>query len=197
DQEGVTSSLGRAITARSDQLRTCVKGEGGKVVITLKVGADGSVRVLSVRGLEPAENACVANAVGGLTVSRKRGAPSFTVAVPIVILGSAPPPPPPEPAPPPAIDPVPPQTRLPDTTPNLLDRLHSIDDEVLACGDRFLGSTQAWVKIAIAPDGSVTSAVAKAEPAPLRECVEHAVKALRFSPSRAGKALSFGYKVAR
>lgn len=103
------------------------------------------------------------------------------------------------PPPPTAVDPLAPgpAIRLPDATPNPLSTLHSADADVLACGDRFLGSTQSLVTVTIAPDGSVTNAKARAEPPPLRACVEGVVKALRFAPSNHGRQVSFGYKVQR
>ncbi len=206
DQASLYTAVSRAAAERSGPLLECTKGEGRQVTLTLTISAEGRVTDVRVAGAEPRENACIAKAMRGLTIPRLRRGPGFTVNLPLVIVGAAPVSPS-EPVPatnPPPRHPVPvdplgpaPAPRLPDATPDPLSTLHSADAEVLACGDRFLGSTQSLVAITIAPDGSVSDAKARAEPPPLRTCVEGVVKALRFAPSNHGRQVSFGYKVQR
>jgi hypothetical protein len=183
DTSNLAALIGSAMATKSAALTACAP-EGGRANIALTLMPDGNLRIRTVTGLSPAANRCIAAAARGLRIPRARRGPEFPVTYPLVIAGRG-------------TAPAEPATKaLPPSTPDLLPSLHAIDPAIVACGERFAGgSTQSTVALVIAPDGSVTSATAKAEPPELRACIEAAVKAARFAPSEAGKTVTFGFKV--
>ena len=167
-------------------LQACAPPGGAKVAISLKVGVDGRFTNLVATGADSGTNACVAAVLRPLAIPRGANPPVVALAFPVVLVaadggtsGAG-------------------GTSLPEVPGKLQQVLVSANAAVLACGDGFLGSTQATVAITIDPDGSVSSAsTPKTEPLPLRACVERTIRELRFMPSVRGKTVSYGYQLRR
>ena len=180
DAGNLTAMIGRAMATRSAETTACAP-DGGKANVALTLEPDGALRIRTVTGLSPSANRCIAAAVRGLEVPRPRRGPEFPVTYPLVIAATT----------------APVSARpLPASTPRLQATLRALDPAVLACGKQFpSGSTQSWVNLVIAPDGTVTNATAKADPPALRACIEATVKTARFGPSQNGRTVDFGYKL--
>jgi hypothetical protein len=179
--DDVRAGLNAMIDAARPDLQKCAPADGGTFTVSLRVGIDGRLSNISVLGADGPSAACLAAVLRPLTVVRGANAEGISIGFPVILGPNASA-----------------RTKLPDVPGKLQQVLVSATDAVLACGDGFLGSTQATVAITIDPDGSVSSAsTPKTEPPPLRACVERTIKALKFMPSVRGKQLSYGYKLQR